>query len=100
VRRASGEGPREVDDEMDAILWRMLGFGARMSKKALKGAALTLRTPDGRERVVSTTGPAVTMTGAPGELTLYMSGRKEAAHVVIDGDPTAVAVVHAADLGV
>src|SRR4029079_9428146 len=79
VRRASGEGPRTIDDEMDAILWRVLGFGARMSKKALKGAALTLRTPDGRERVVSTAGAAVTMTGAPGELTLYMAGRKEAA---------------------
>ena len=62
VRRASGEGPRAIDDEMDAILWRMLGFGARMSKKAVKGAALTLRTPDGRERVVSTDGAA----GSPG----------------------------------
>src|SRR4029077_17629337 len=69
VRRASGEGPRTIDDEMDAILWRMLGLGARMSKKAVRGAALTLRTPDGRQRVVSTTGAAVTMTGATGELT-------------------------------
>jgi uncharacterized protein (TIGR03085 family) len=100
VRRASGEGPRAIDDEMDAILWRMLGLGARMSKKAVRGAALTLRTPDGRQRVVSTTGAAVTMTGATGELTLYMSGRKEAAAVAIEGDPTAVAIVHAADLGV
>jgi uncharacterized protein (TIGR03085 family) len=100
VRRASGEGPRAIDPEMDAILWRMLGFGARMSKKAFKGAALTLHTPDGRERAVSTGGPAVTMTGATGELTLYMAGRKEAAEVVIDGDPVAVAIVHAANLGV
>jgi uncharacterized protein (TIGR03085 family) len=101
VRRASGEGPRAIDPEMNAILWRMLGFGARMSKKAFKGAALTMRTPEPhRERVVSTDGPAVTMTGATGELTLYMSGRKEAADVVIDGDPVAVAIVHAAHLGV
>jgi uncharacterized protein (TIGR03085 family) len=100
VRRASGEGPRDIDDEMDAILWRMLGFGARMSKKAVKGAALTLRTPDGRERVVSTDGSAVTMTGPTGELTLYMAGRKEAAAVTIDGDPTAVAIVHAASFGI
>ena len=100
VRRASGEGPRDIDDEMDAILWRMLGFGARMSKKAVKGVALTLRTPDGRERVVSTDGPAVTMTGPTGELTLYMAGRKEAAAVTIDGDPTAVAIVHAANFGI
>jgi len=100
VRRASGEGPRVIDDEMDAILWRMLGFGARLSKKAVKGAALTLRTPDGRERVVSTEGASATLTGAPGELTLYMSGRKEAADVVLDGEPVAIAIVRAAGFGV
>jgi uncharacterized protein (TIGR03085 family) len=100
VRRASGEGPREIDDEMAAILWRMLGLAARMSKKAVKGAALTLRTPDGRERVVSTTGATVTLTGAPGELTLYMSGRKESAVVTLDGEPAAIAIVHAASFGI
>jgi uncharacterized protein (TIGR03085 family) len=100
VRRASGEGPRVISDEMDAILWRLLGFGARMSKKAVKGAALTLHTPDGRERVVSTDGAAVTMTGTAGELALYMSGRKEAAVVTLEGDPTAVAIVQAASFGV
>jgi hypothetical protein len=99
VRRANGEGPRVLDDDMDAILWRMLGFAARMSKKAVKGAALTLRTPDGRERGVSTDGIAVVMTGPPGELTLYMSGRKEAADVTLDGDATGIAIVHAANFG-
>jgi uncharacterized protein (TIGR03085 family) len=100
VRRASGESPRDIDPEMDAILWKMLGFGARMSKKAVKGAALTLRTPDGRERVVSADGQPVTMTGDPGELTLYMSGRKDAAVVTFDGEPTAIAIVQAAGFGV
>ena len=100
VRRASGEGPREIDDEMDAILWRMLGLAARMSKKAVKGAALTLRTADGRERVVSTTGAAVTIAGTPSELTLYLAGRKEAAVVAIDGEPPAIAIVHAASFGI
>jgi uncharacterized protein (TIGR03085 family) len=100
IRRASGEGPRVISEEMDAILWRLLGFGARMSKKAVKGAALTLRTPDGRERVVATEGQPVVMTGKTGELALYMSGRKEAADVVLEGEPVAVAIVHAASFGV
>ena len=100
IRRAAGEGPRVIDDEMDAILWRVLGFGARMSRKAVTGAALTLRTADGRERVVSTDGKAVTMTGMPGELSLYMSGRKEAADVVLEGEPVAIAIVRAAAFGV
>ena len=100
VRRASGETPRSIAPEMDAILWRMLGFGARMSRKAVRGAALKLQTPDGRERVVSTEGGPVTMTGPPGELTLFMSGRKEAAEVTLDGDATAIAIVRAAGFGV
>jgi len=100
IRRASGEGPRVISDEMDAILWRLLGFGARMAKKSVKGAALTLRTPDGRERVVATEGRPVTMTGDSGELALYMSGRKDAAEVALDGEPAAVAIVHAASFGV
>ena len=40
------------------------------------------------------------MTGAPGELTLFMAGRKEAAEVTLEGDPVAVAIVEAANLGV
>ncbi len=100
VRRPAGERPRALDAEMDAILWRMLGFGARLSRKAVRGAALTLRTPDGRQRVVSSAGAPVTMTGTTGELTLYMSGRKEAAEVTLEGDATAAAIVHAAGFGV
>jgi uncharacterized protein (TIGR03085 family) len=100
VRRANGEAPRPSDPDIDAILWKLLGFGARMSKKAVKGAALKLQAPDGRERVVSTDGIPVTMTGNPGELALFMSGRKEAAEVTLDGDATAVAIVRAASFGV
>jgi uncharacterized protein (TIGR03085 family) len=97
VRRAAGEGQRPLDTEFDGILWRMLGLGARMARRRVKGAALALRTPDGRERVVSKDGPPVTLIGPPGELTLFMSGRKEAAEVTHEGDPAAYAIVLAAD---
>jgi uncharacterized protein (TIGR03085 family) len=100
VRRANGEGPRPADAERDAILWRMLGFGARLARRRVKGAALTLRTPDGQERVVSKTGAPVVLRGPVSELTLFMGGRKEAADVQQEGDPTAIAIVLAADFGV
>ncbi|HET9730940.1 MAG TPA: TIGR03085 family metal-binding protein [Acidimicrobiia bacterium] len=100
VRRASGEGPRVLDADLDAALWRMLGLGSRLARRKLKGAALQLCTPDGRQLQVSTHGPAVTLTGAPGELTLFMAGRKEAAEVIHVGEPAAVAIVIAADFGV
>jgi uncharacterized protein (TIGR03085 family) len=100
VRRPAGEVPRALDPEMDLILWKMLGFGARMSRKALRGAALTLRTPDGREKIVTTEGAPVVMTGETGELILFMSGRKDAAVVTHDGSDEAVGILLAADLGV
>jgi hypothetical protein len=84
---------------MDEILWKMLGLGARLSRKAVRGAALTLRTPDGRERVVTTDGAPVVMIGEPGELILFMSGRKDAAVVTHDGSDEAVGILLAANLG-
>ena len=99
VRRPAGETPRRLDPEMDQILWKMLGFGARMSRKAIRGAALTLRTPDGREKVVTTEGAPVVMTGETGELILFMSGRKDAAVVTHEGSDEAVGILLAADLG-
>jgi hypothetical protein len=44
--------------------------------------------------------PKVTLTGEPGELLLFMSGRKEAAVVELDGPPEAVALVIAARFGI
>ncbi len=99
VRRAAGEGPRPLDREFEDILWRVLGLGSRMARRRVKGVALVLRTPDGRERVVSKDGAPVTLKGSPGELTLFMSGRKEAAEVTHEGDAAAYAIVLAADFG-
>jgi uncharacterized protein (TIGR03085 family) len=99
MRRPAGEAPRTLDAEFDAILWKMLGFGARMSRKPLRGAALTLRTPDGREHVATKEGLPVVMTGEPGELILFMSGRKEAAVVTHDGSDEAIGILLAAKLG-
>ena len=44
--------------------------------------------------------PLVTIVGAPGELVLFMSGRKEAADVHLDGPHEAVAIVLATKLGI
>ena len=81
-------------------MWKVLGFGARMAKRKVKGAALTIATPDGRSRVVTTEGLPVVLSGSPGELSLFMGGRKEAAEVATEGDPAAIAIVLAADFGV
>jgi uncharacterized protein (TIGR03085 family) len=99
VRRANGEGLRPPDSEIDAILWNGLRVSAFVNGRKLKGASLVLRTPDGHERVISKHGPQVVVTGAPGELALFMAGRKERAEVTHEGDPAAVAIVLATEFG-
>jgi hypothetical protein len=43
--------------------------------------------------------PVVTVTGEPGELLLFASGRQDAARVELEGDKEAVARVSTAELG-
>jgi uncharacterized protein (TIGR03085 family) len=98
VRRPAGEAPRELDPDMDQILWKMLGFA--FSKKSIPGVALTLRSSDGREKVVTKEGSPVVMIGATGELVFYLAGRKSAAQVTFEGADDSVAVVRNAKFGV
>jgi uncharacterized protein (TIGR03085 family) len=99
VRRARGDGPRPSSDDLDALLWRSLGFSGRIAGRRVKGAGLELRTPAGQSRVLSAHEPKVTLTGEPGELVLFLSGRKDAAAVKHEGPPEAVAAVLSARLG-
>jgi uncharacterized protein (TIGR03085 family) len=100
VRRANGQGPRPADPELDEQLWNSLKASAFIARRKVKGAGLVLRTPDGREREVKMAEPRVVVTGAPGELVLFMSGRQEAADVTFDGTHEAIALIRAAKLGI
>jgi uncharacterized protein (TIGR03085 family) len=98
VRRPAGEPPRVLDPEMDQILWKLLGFG--FSKKSIPGVALTLQAPGDRAKAVTKEGIPVAMIGDPGELALFLSGRKGAAVVTFEGDDDAVAIVRNGKFGV
>src|SRR4029078_10860485 len=83
---------------MEDLLWKMVGFGFR--KKAIAGVAFTVRTPDGREKVITKEGSPLALVGEPGEIVLYLSGRKSAAVVTLDGPDDAIAIVTNAKFGV
>jgi len=100
VRRAQpGWEPRELDSDVEDLIWARLGRQARvMFRKAPVG--VTLRREDsGAEAVAKASTPVVTVTGPPGELLLYAFGRRSAARVRLEGDPGAVARLEAADVG-
>lgn len=97
VRRANGDGPRVLPPRLSAVLWSRLGVfapvllrGVAVGVELVNGAGDTLRGHRGR--------PAVRLRGEPGELLLYVFGRKDAAQVVLEGSPDAVERLEAADL--
>lgn len=100
VRRGAGDTtPRPLPDmaELEEALWRSL---ARGSRKALGPIGLDLVHSDGRIAHVRPGSPTATVTGRPGELTLYLSGRKDAARVELGGPPEAVAALGKARFGI
>jgi len=90
-RGQDGWEPREPDAERDAALWAGL---RRTSFLTLRRSpvGLVLRRPDGQE-IVAKRGPdTVAVTGEPGELLLFATGRA-AARVEFEGEQPAVAAV-------
>ncbi|MFJ4919210.1 TIGR03085 family metal-binding protein [Streptomyces sp. NPDC088725] len=100
VRRAQADWtPRELDRVFADSLWSRLEKGARMmGRKSPVG--LVLRRADGRTAVAHRGIPVVTVTGEPGELMLFLSGRQGTADVELEGDKTAIAQLMEAKLGI
>ncbi|WP_327684763.1 TIGR03085 family metal-binding protein [Streptomyces sp. NBC_00467] len=91
VRRAQPDWtPRTLDRVFEDALWSRLEKVARLlGRKAPVG--LVLRRPDGQTAVGHRGTPVVTVTGEPGELTVFAFGRQDAAQVELEGDKDAVA---------
>ncbi|MBZ4017850.1 TIGR03085 family metal-binding protein [Streptomyces purpurogeneiscleroticus] len=99
VRRAQPDWtPREVSSVLADALWTRIERMARvLGRKAPVG--VVLRRPDGQTAVAHRGTPVVTVTGEPGELTLFLYGRQGTADVKLDGDKEAVARLQEAKLG-
>ncbi|HYO03454.1 MAG TPA: TIGR03085 family metal-binding protein [Mycobacterium sp.] len=94
VRRAvSGWEPRELDEATTSALARRVSLMARMAMSKVPGH-VSLRTPEGKTLTTIGKGPAVEVTGAPGELLMFITGRDEA-KVALAGDDDAVSAVRA-----
>jgi len=100
VRRANGRGPRTHGHAMDEALWRNVRHGAWFLARRLRGAGLTLQWAGSPQTVRVRRGAATArITGAPGELLLYLFGRPEAARVEVDGPAAALDAVRRARFG-
>ncbi|XSG73025.1 maleylpyruvate isomerase family mycothiol-dependent enzyme [Herpetosiphon llansteffanensis] len=97
LRRAGLNKPRISSPAVQNLIWKMLHINARMMLRSFKTPGIiSLVRPDGRALAFQVGGafprqanPAeatVKVIGEPGEMLLYLFGRKTAAHVTIEGD--------------
>jgi uncharacterized protein (TIGR03085 family) len=97
VRRAQdGWEPRPISEELADALWARVGPGG-MAKSV---PATIVVTSPGRADKERGTGPRLTLSGDPGELTMFGAGRQEAARVEISGDAALAAQLRGASLGI
>lgn len=98
VRRAvSGWEPRVLDAATTSSLARQVSLMSRMTMSKTP-ARVTLKTPDGTTLTTVGKGPAVTVTGEPGELLMFISGRDQA-KLTFTGDDAAVSAVRDGERG-
>ena len=92
VRRAQpGWQPRELAIEDAAALWGQVRFRARIALGRL-GAPIRVRSDGFGEMTIK--GDETVLSGPPGELALFLGGRKDAARVELAG-PAADAILQA-----
>ena len=101
VRRANGLGPRDtLTPAFQAALWRNVRRGSRYLSRRLRGAGLEIAWAGTDQRMtVRNAEPTARLSGLPGELLLYLFGRKAAARIEVLGSAQAVAMVRAAHFG-
>lgn len=98
VRRAQTDWePRDLDDATVRALSRQVAMTARMAM-AKSPVRVTLATAHGKTLATVGNGPDVTVTGAPGELLLFATGR-DPAQVTFSGADDAVAALRSARRG-
>jgi uncharacterized protein (TIGR03085 family) len=98
LRAQPGWEPRALDPGEERFLWRRVGAMRVLARLRVRDG-LTLVAPGHGSVVVRQGDPHVTVTGPPGELLLYMTGRRHASRVDRAGPPDALARLDEARLG-
>jgi uncharacterized protein (TIGR03085 family) len=99
VRRANGLGPRTDRPDLQDALWSQTRLGARLQLRKVRAGVELQRA--GGEVVRGHSGqPVCRISGDPGEIALYLNGRRGPAQVELSGDPDAIAALQRAELGI
>jgi uncharacterized protein (TIGR03085 family) len=99
VRRVAEPEPRELSDALQGALWsRVRVMGPALTARA-RGLAISAETLDGRRATLRPGRDGVVVRGTPGELLLWLFGRREVAQVELAGSAAARDRARTAHLG-
>jgi uncharacterized protein (TIGR03085 family) len=94
VRRANGRGPRPIPPAENEALFRNVARAPWFLSRRLRGAGLELSWAGTDQIITARRGhPTARVSGLPGELLLFLFGRRQAAEVEITGSPEAIKAV-------
>ena len=100
VRRAvEGWSARDNVIDLNNLLWERQEKMARLLTRRLNNLDLTLERPTGESIRIGSGHRPATLIGEPGELVLYLFGRRQHSQVRLSGDPEAVHEVQTGRLG-
>lgn len=99
VRRANGEGPRDLPAEQEAVIWNRVRRSLRLALRRVRGVQVEVVAENGGRAVVHGKGPTVRITGPVGDILLYTFNRKDIAQVELTGDEDAIAALRSARIG-
>jgi uncharacterized protein (TIGR03085 family) len=100
ARRANGEGPRPEDPATAAVMVGLIKRVGGLQTRGLKPFGIELELPDGSRVVLRKAPRSVVLRGPVGESALYLAGRREAAHVELDGDAEAQELLRTIKMGI
>ncbi|MFI5933454.1 TIGR03085 family metal-binding protein [Actinoplanes sp. NPDC051494] len=85
VRRAQpGWEPRPLDKDFELALWKGVKLTSRMTLRPFQ--PVRIEAPGHGVLQIGDGEPTATLTGAPGELVLFLSGRQRVSRVEVTGD--------------
>lgn len=103
LRRGGGDNtprPAEEISDIEDALWQSLKRLGRLTARSLRPAGLDLVRENGETFRVVTGQPVAILKGRPGEIALYLLGRKSAAQVEIEGPDEATQALRSASFGI
>ncbi|HET6626907.1 MAG TPA: TIGR03085 family metal-binding protein [Nocardioidaceae bacterium] len=101
IRRAQPDwSPRDLSPGAQNLLWKQLRLGAKRLVRDAKVGMVLERSDTDERAVLKASGSSVVVRGLPGELVLYVFGRRQQAEVEVLGSAADLAALDASDLGV